>query len=140
MTSSRQTFSRNRRLEGEVRAVLADLLRLSVKDPRLDGVTVSAIQLSADRTKARVFYSVIGDDERERQAADGFAAAAAFLRRELGQRMRLRTVPALEFHRDTSYEYGDRIERLLDRIQGGAPAADGTDDDAEGDAAGGEEP
>ena len=91
---SRQTFSRNRRLEGEMRAVLAELLRLSVKDPRLEGVTVSAIQLSADRTQASVFYSVIGDDERERQAADGFAAAAAFLRRELGHRMRLRTVPA----------------------------------------------
>jgi len=38
------------------------------------------------------------------------------MRRELGRRMRMRTVPALEFHRDTSYEYGDRIERLLDRI------------------------
>jgi ribosome-binding factor A len=135
---SRQSFSRNRRLEGEMRAVLAELLRLSVKDPRLEGVTVSAIQLSADRTQARVFYSVIGDDERERQAADGFAAAAAFLRRELGQRMRLRTVPALEFHRDTSYEYGDRIERLLDRIQGGAPAADDADD--ADDDAGTEEP
>lgn len=134
---NRQSFSRNRRLEGEIRAVLAELLRLSVKDPRLEGVTVSAIQLSADRTQASVFYSVIGDDERERQAADGFAAAAAFLRRELGQRMRLRTVPALEFHRDTSYEYGDRIERLLDRIQGEAPAA--ANDDADDDA-GGEEP
>ncbi len=123
--TSRQTFSRNRRLEGEIRAVLADLLRLSVKDPRLDDVTVSAIQLSADRTQARVFYSVIGDAERERQAADGFAAAAAFMRRELGRRMRMRTVPALDFHRDTSYEYGDRIERLLDRIQTGPT---GTDD------------
>jgi len=123
---NRQSFSRNRRLEGEIRAVLAELLRFSVKDPRLDDVTVSAIQLSADRTQARVFYSVIGDAERERQAADGFAAAAAFMRRELGQRMRMRTVPALEFRRDTSYEYGDRIERLLDRIHT-APSDAGDD-------------
>jgi ribosome-binding factor A len=126
--TSRQTFSRNRRLEGEIRSVLAELLRLSVKDPRLDDVTVSAIQLSPDRTAARVFYSLIGDAERERQAADGFAAAAAFLRRELGRRMRMRTVPTLEFHRDTSYEYGDRIERLLDQLNIGTT---GTDDGSE---------
>jgi ribosome-binding factor A len=119
--TNRQTFSRNQRLEGEIRAVLADLLRLEVKDPRLEDVTVSAIQLSADRTRARVFYSVIGDAERERQAGDGFAAATAFLRRELGRRMRLRTVPALEFARDTSYEYGDRMERLLDSLKEDGP-------------------
>jgi ribosome-binding factor A len=127
--NSRQTFSRNQRLEGEIRAVLAELLRLEVKDPRLDGVTVSAIRLSPDRTQARVFYSVIGDDERERQAADGFTAATAFLRRELGHRMHLRTVPALEFQRDTSYEYGDRIERLLDQLHLGTT---GTGNGSEG--------
>lgn len=119
--TNRQTFSRNQRLEGEIRAVLADLLRLEVKDPRLEDVTVSAIRLSADRTRARVFYSVIGDAERERQAGDGFAAATAFLRRELGRRMRLRTVPTLEFARDTSYEYGDRMERLLESLKEDGP-------------------
>jgi ribosome-binding factor A len=63
-----------------------------------------------------VYFSVIGDDERERQAGDGFSAAASFMRRQLGQRMRLRVVPTLEFHRDTSYEYGDKMERLFDRL------------------------
>ena len=119
---NRQTFSRNQRLEGEIRAVLSELLRLEVKDPRLEGVTVSAIRLTGDRTRARVFYSVLGDAERERQTADGFDAAAPFLRRELGHRMRLRTVPTLDFERDTSYEYGDRIERLLDSLPTRDPA------------------
>lgn len=114
---NRQTFSRNQRLEGEIRAVLSELLRLEVKDPRLEGVTVSAIRLSGDRTRAKVYYSILGDAERERQTADGFAAATPFLRRELGRRMRLRTVPTLDFERDASYEYGDRIERLLDSLQ-----------------------
>lgn len=111
-----KTFERNSRLEGEIRAVLSDLLRFDVNDPRLTDVTVSSITLSADRSKARVFFSVIGDDERELQASDGFSAAASFMRRQLGQRMRLRVVPSLEFHRDTSYEYGDKMERLFDRL------------------------
>lgn len=107
---------RNPRLEGEIRSVLSDLLRSEVNDPRLTNVTVSSIRLSADRSKARVYYSVIGDAEREREAGDGFSAAAPFMRRQLGQRMRLRVVPSLEFFRDTSYEYGDRMERLFDRL------------------------
>ena len=111
-----KTFDRNARLAGEIRAVLAGLLLDGVKDPRLAQVTISSIRLSADRSKAQVYFSVVGEAERERQAGDGFAAAAPFLRRELGQRMRMRVVPTLEFRRDTSYEYGDRMERLFDRL------------------------
>jgi ribosome-binding factor A len=92
------------------------MLRSEVNDPRLADVTVSSIRLSADRSKARVYYSVIGDSERELEAGDGFAAAAPFMRRQLGRQMRLRVVPSLEFFRDTSYEYGDRMERLFDRL------------------------
>ena len=119
-----KTFERNARLEGEIRSVLSDLLRSEVNDPRLADVTVSSIRLSADRSKASVYYSVIGDAEREREAGDGFSAAAPFMRRQLGRRMRLRNVPSLEFFRDTSYEYGDRMERLFDRLsdQGLLPA------------------
>jgi len=123
-------FERNTRLEGEIRSVLSDLLRFEVNDPRLADVTVSTIRLSADRSKAKVYFSVIGDPEREREAGDGFAAAAPFMRRQLGQRMRLRVVPSLEFFRDTSYEYGDRMERLFDRLsdEGLLPAIEGDDD------------
>jgi ribosome-binding factor A len=131
MTSDKN-FDRNARLEGEIRAVLSGMLRLDIKDPRLDGVTPSVVRLSADRSHARVFFSVIGDAERERQAADGFAAAASFLRRELGRRMRLRNVPSLEFHRDTSYEYGDRMERLFDRLQADGLIGEGADSDTAG--------
>ena len=129
-----KSFERNARLEGEIRSVLSDLLRSEVNDPRLADVTVSTIRLSADRSKARVFYSVIGDKEQEREAGDGFTAAAPFMRRQLGQRMRLRVVPSLEFHRDTSYEYGDKMERLFDRLTDeGLLSGAGGDNEAEED-------
>ncbi len=128
---NRQNFERNQRLEGELRAVLSDLLRFDVNDPRLADVTVSVVRLSADRSKARVYYSLIGEKERERQAGDGFKAAATFMRRELGRRMRLRSVPTLEFFRDSSYEYGDRMERVFERIQADGSTVD--EDGSEGD-------
>jgi len=128
-----QTFNRNARLEGEVRTVLAGLLHQEVNDPRLAGVTVSVVRLSNDRSHARIYFSVIGDDERERQAGDGFSAANSFMRRELGRRMRLRTVPSLEFLRDTSYEYGDHMEKVFQKLhdQGILPS-DEHNEDSEG--------
>jgi len=136
---SRRAFERNARLEGEVRAVLAELLMFEVKDPRLDSVSISGIKLSPDRSWADVFFSLFGDEERERQAGDGFLAASSFFRRELGRRMRLRVVPLLKFKRDTSYEYGERMDRLFDRLHqdgvitsdadGTAGTKDGCDDD-----------
>jgi ribosome-binding factor A len=123
-----KSYGRNARLEGEIRSALSELLRLEVNDPRLTDVTISGVKLSPDRSKARVYFSLIGDEERERQAGDGCAAAGSFMRRRLGQTMRLRIVPTLEFHRDTSYEYGDRMERLFDRLadQGLLPGDDTT--------------
>lgn len=130
---SNQTFNRNARLEGEMRVVLAELLRFDVNDPRLTEVTVSVVRLSADRSHARIYFSVIGDDERERQAGDGFTAASSFMRRELGRRMRLRSVPSLEFFRDTSYEYGDHMERVFQKLHdNGLMNPDGNGDDGEG--------
>ena len=130
-----KSFERNTRLEGEIRSVMSELLRFEVNDPRLTDVTVSLIRLSADRSKARVYFSVIGDEEREREAGDGFSAAAPFLRRQLGQKMRLRVVPSLEFLRDTSFEYGDRMERLFDRLSenGMLPPAESEGNDSKGD-------
>ncbi len=114
---ARTSFNRNARVEESMRSVLAELLLYEIKDPRLASVTVSGVALSADRSHARIYFSVIGDAERERQAADGFQAAASFIRRELGQRMRLRATPELKFFRDTSYEYGDHMNRVLERLR-----------------------
>ncbi|MCD4749610.1 MAG: 30S ribosome-binding factor RbfA [Thermoanaerobaculales bacterium] len=113
---SRKGFSRNQRLEGEIRSVLAETLLQDVKDPRLEGVIVSTVRLNRDGTLATIFFSLIGDSEKERQAADGFAAASPFLRRTLGRRMRIRILPSLEFARDESFEYGAKLDRLFDKL------------------------
>jgi len=113
---AQQSFDRNARLQESIRTVLAELLVYSVKDPRLDGVTVSGVRLSADRSIATVYFSIYADEERERQAADGFAAAGPFLRRELAHRMRLRIIPELRFRRDTSYAYGEHMEKVFHKL------------------------
>jgi len=111
-----KSYPRNARVEEEIRKVLAELLLYEVKDPRLSGVVISAVDLSPDRTSCQVYFSVVGDAEREREVVDGFAAAATYLRRMLGRSAHLRVTPELKFRRDRSYEHGDRMERLFERL------------------------
>ncbi len=125
----RDALVRRERLAETMREVLSELLLLESKDPRLAGVIVSAVELSADLKIARAYFSVFGDEERVRQAGDGLEQARGFLRREAGRRMRLHNPPELEFRRDKGFERADRIARLLDEISGhGAPDTGRRDD------------
>jgi len=107
---------RRARIAEAMREVLSEILLTEVKDPRLSGVVISAVELSGDLKLARAFFSVIGDQERERQAADGLLQARGFLRRESARRMRMHNPPDLEFKRDKGFERADRIARVLDEI------------------------
>jgi len=122
---------RRQRLAEALRKELSELLMTEVKDPRLAGVVVSAVELSGDVKVAKAFFSVFGDAERERQAADGLKQAAAFLRRQVGRRMRIHEPPLLEFVRDRGFEHADRVHRILDSLglEHGAAGEDGGDDE-----------
>ncbi len=122
---------RRERLAESMREVLSETLLTEVKDPRLAGVVISAVELSGDLKLARAYFSVIGDDERERQAADGLAQARGFLRRECGRRMRIHNPPEIEFRRDKGFERADRIARVLDQIQGHRAQGAGHSEDLE---------
>jgi ribosome-binding factor A len=131
----RQPSLRRARLIEAMRETLSELLLTETKDPRLAGVVVSAVELSGDLKLAKAYFSVIGDDERERQAADALAQARGFLRREIGRRLRLHNPPALEFLRDKGFERADRVQRILDEIKGHAqPTADADPHKGDGDA------
>lgn len=107
---------RPQRLAEAVRETLSELLLKESKDPRLHGVVISAVELSGDLRQARAFFSVYGDEERERQALDGLHQARVFLRRQMARRMRLHNPPELEFRRDRGYERADRVARILDGL------------------------
>ncbi len=120
----RQTGLRRERLAEAIRECLSELLLTEMKDPRLAGVVVSAVELSRDLKLGRAFFSVYGDEERVRQAADGLKQAKGALRRTMAKRMKLHNPPDLEFQRDLGYERSDRVQRVLDEI-GVAPEEGG---------------
>lgn len=96
---------------------LTDLLQTQVNDPRLHMLTITGVEVTPDATRAYVYFTVLGDAERQAEAEAVIQRAAGFLRRELGQRLRLRHTPELVFHRDASIERGERIAGLIDRLR-----------------------
>ncbi len=120
----RDALVRRERLAHAMREVLSELLLTEVKDPRLGGVVISAVELSGDLKLARAFFSVFGDDERVRQVADGLVQARGFLRHESAKRLRMHNPPDLEFKRDLGFERADRIARVLDEINANRPQTD----------------
>ena len=114
----RERPRRAERLAELIRQTLAVMLERDVKDPRIGFVTVTRVDLSPDLRTARVFVSILGDEKKKQQGMEGLAAAKNFLRFQLGQRLRLRHTPAVEFLEDRSQEYDERLEELIRRAKG----------------------
>lgn len=89
------------------------LLSGEIKDPRVALVTVTEVSVTRDLGLARIYYTTLGDSEEKNETAKGLARVAPFVRRLLGQQMRLRHVPELRFEYDRSIDTGRRIDELL---------------------------
>lgn len=116
MQTTKNRPKRTVQVGGLLQREISELLVRKIKDPRLDMVTITGVEVSPDLKLARVYFSRFGNSEELRQGLEGLQSAAGFIKRELGQRLKLRHVPDLEFVHDTSFEYGDRIETLLKSV------------------------
>jgi ribosome-binding factor A len=105
------------RVGDQIRVEISDLLAREVHDPGIGFVTITRVQVTSDLQLARVFYTALGDQAARRATAKALHRAAPFLRRQIGQRLRLRRVPVLEFAFDESIERQERFERLLTEIR-----------------------
>jgi len=116
-----------RRVSDLIRTHLMNLLERKVNDPRLEMITITDIVVTPDAARADVHFSVLGGVEEQAAALAGLNSAAGWLRRELGQRLRLRNTPELVFHYDPSLERGEHIAGILKELG----FSDGEGQDAE---------
>ncbi|WP_462409276.1 30S ribosome-binding factor RbfA [Neobacillus sp. Marseille-QA0830] len=108
---------RANRVGEQMKKELSDIIGRKIKDPRIGFVTVTDVQVTGDLQQAKVFISVLGDDEQKENTLKGLAKAKGFIRTEIGHRIRLRKTPEIIFEFDESIDYGNRIETLLHQIQ-----------------------
>ena len=96
-----------------MREALGELIQRHVKDPRIGFVTITAVRVTPDLSKAHVYYTVLGDEADHANTQAGLESAAPFLRSETGRRVRLKTLPDLEFHLDDAPVQGQRVDSIL---------------------------
>ena len=96
---------------------IADLLMKKVNDPRVEGVTLTGIRVSRDLKQARIFFSVLGEDEKIMKAEAGLKSAKGFIKREIGFRMELKYIPEIMFKHDPTLKKGNYMEMLLDKLK-----------------------
>jgi ribosome-binding factor A len=88
-----------------------------LKDPRVGFVTVTGVDVTPDLRRARVYYTVLGEDTESRRTRAGLQSARKHLRAALGRKIRLKFLPDLEFVADPAIESGGRIERILHDLE-----------------------
>lgn len=108
-------FARHQRLGNQLLRTLSELLRFETKDPRLEGVSLTAVELSRDLSVARVYFSLLDPDADPAPVQAGLDSASGFLRSHLGRAIKVRHVPELRFAHDDSAAVGARISDLIDR-------------------------
>jgi ribosome-binding factor A len=107
---------------------VAEILMRRVKDPRLDAVTVTDVEMTSDLRMARVYVTTLQPDQDEALLLASLERAAGFVRAELGRRLQLRYTPEVSFHLDVSGPRGDAILKLLDTVRPEAPEDAGGDE------------
>src|SRR5512139_2358660 len=105
---------RAQRVGDQIQRELATLLRDEVKDPRVGRITITTVEVSADLSHARVFFTHLAGREHADDAVQALQHTAGFLRTELSHRLGLYSVPQLHFAYDDSIESGIRMAQLID--------------------------
>lgn len=113
----RKNSIKNTRINGEVQKELSQLIRQEIKDPRVNPMTsVTRVEVAPDLKHAKVYVSVLGDEQSQQDTLAGLKSAAPFIRSKLAKTVNLRNTPELHFVVDQSIEYGVNMSRLIDQV------------------------
>ncbi len=93
------------------------ILLRQISDPRLKQLTITKVKLSDDLRCARVYVTMMGDEEQISQTLLGLDKAKRFIRRELGHSLKLRCVPELIFKDDEAIAHGFHIDHVLQELK-----------------------
>jgi len=107
---------RQQRTAEQIQYILSELLQRNMGDPRLQGVTITEVKIDRELQHADIYVNALGDESREGEVLAASQHAVSYLRRELAQRMQMRTVPQLHFRWDPTLAHAEEVNRILDNL------------------------
>ena len=106
------------KLQELIKQEMGKMLLTDLKDPRIGFVTVTDVEMTGDLREAKIYVSIMGGQDEVKNSLEGLQSALGFIRREIGQRIKIRFTPEISFALDTSLDYGDHIQKLLLQVEG----------------------
>jgi len=110
-------YKRSDRVGDLIQEIISEILLKDLNDPRLESVTITDVEVTDDLKLATVFFSARGNISQEEASLQGWESAAGYIKKRLGKELRLRYIPDLLFRVDHSFDYGSKIDRLLQTIK-----------------------
>ncbi|GAC1473059.1 MAG: 30S ribosome-binding factor RbfA [Chloroflexota bacterium] len=108
---------RQQRVAEEIKRRSSQFIRDELKDPRIGFLTITGVEINSDLTNATIFVSVLGDEDQQKQTMAALQSAKGLIKRDIGDWLRIRTVPEIHFKLDTSIERGTRILEIIKGLE-----------------------
>ncbi len=108
---------KQQRVAEQIKVATSELLLFEINDPRVQGTTVTEVNIDRELQHADIKVNALGDDSRMGEVLEGLKSAHSFIRKELGRRLKLRKVPQVHFHWDHSLQQVMEIEDLLNNLE-----------------------
>lgn len=113
----RKNSIKSTRINGEVKKVMAEIIRAEIKDPRINPFTsVVEVEVAPDLKTCKAWISVLGDGESVKSTLKGLRSAEGYIRSQLARKVNLRNTPEITFIMDQSIEYGVNMSKLIDDV------------------------
>lgn len=105
------------RLAQEIQREVNDILQKRIRDPRVQGVTITGVEVTGDLQHAKIYYSILSDLASDAEKTQkGLDKATKLIRKELGRRLSIYVTPDITFEQDRSIRYGNHIDELLNKL------------------------
>ena len=104
---------RSQRIADQIKQELASIIIFNSSDPRLNGVSITDVTVDRELAYANIYVSAVEGSERSEEILSGLLHAQGYLKRELSQRVKLRSFPKLRFYWDSTPEKAEYIEQLI---------------------------
>lgn len=110
-------YKRKDRVGDQIRKEVSQIIQGELKDPGIGFVTITDVELSDDLRNAKIFFSVLGDEQKKLDSSQALERAVSFIQHEIGRKMKLKYIPKIRFVYDHSLEEGARIEKALKELR-----------------------
>jgi ribosome-binding factor A len=112
-----KNYARSDRVADVLQKEICEMLVKEVKDPHLGFITITGVEVSRDLKLAKIFYTLLGSPEQADESTRALRRITPFIRKQLGRKLHMRSIPDIIFMYDHSLEYGTKIDHILDSLR-----------------------